>query len=220
MCGNVVTNVRTHHTSTMSDILLYFCENTVGFRAAFDAVVKDGLCEMLFKRSVNADGIFAVGIVYPYVYRLGCALASIHEAACIGIDLVIFAVAEYGKLSAQRAQFLIERKQFFVRMQPIETAAAERVLIALHGVFVAIIDAGNARERELQDGRHHDALLCRGLFALGKERDRHFILIGTIFSAEHRKDTRRIVRSENIHEAVECLFRVIVHEHEQRFPQL
>ena len=71
MCGKVVTNVRTHHTSTMSDILLYFCENTVGFRAAFDAVVKDGLCEMLFKRSVNVDGIFTVGIVYPYVYRLG-----------------------------------------------------------------------------------------------------------------------------------------------------
>ena len=106
-------------------------------------------CKMFAVCSVCVDGILAVGIVDIDVYGLIFAFPFKNKAAFVCEHFVIFSFAERLELLTERAESPVKCKQFFICVEPVKTAATERILIALHGIFIAIIDTGDARERKL-----------------------------------------------------------------------
>ena len=134
----------------MSDIL-FLSEDAEGVRADL-RVFPDGL---------PGEGVGKSRRGEVHLVRIGRAVATDDdvrlavrpfkdEAARIGKQFAVIAALEYRGIQpgADVAELFIEGAQFFVDAVPREAIAAERILIAFRARLVAVIDAGNAEERE------------------------------------------------------------------------
>ena len=105
-------------------------------------------------------------------------------------------------LLPQQAEVAVPCDKVPIFVSPRVACAVERIAVALHAGFVAVVDARHARQHKLQKrGKAH--ALKAGFALLRGERVRTLPLAAAAarrFSAEHRQSALRIVRADVVHQ--------------------
>ena len=168
--------------------------------------------EPLARRHLDGVGALEAG-VHEDADALALAAAPEAKDVLSGREGLELAVHQDREHLAQRDGVAVYRGAVGVAALPREARAVVGVAEALDAALVPVVDAGDARERHLEQRHHPQARLREPDLVVGEAVGRTLLLgerVGVGRAAEHREQALAVVAAQEVEGGVEVVARVVL----------